>query len=197
MLIPLAAPTTAVVSLAEAKSWLRVEHAEKDDDIRDLVAAATAYVAQQADLTLAPTSFEQRVDRWPVGCVELDTGPVRDIADVVYLDPAGAEQSIDAADFAWEPTSTGARVWLTAGFSQPALADRPGAVRIVFAAGFNDPQATAGDDRLELPAQASTAIRLLVAHWWRNRETVSLGAPPASMPFGVDAIIETLRVYRA
>jgi uncharacterized phiE125 gp8 family phage protein len=196
MLIPLAAPTTLVVTLAEAKSWLKVEHAEKDEDIGDLVAAATAFVGGEAELTLAPTVFEQRLDGWPTGCVELDAGPVRSVDEIIYLDEAGDEQSLDAGEWDWEPTGLGARVWLTTAATRPRLADRPGGVRILFAAGFNDPAASDGNDRLKLPDQVKTTIRLLVAHWWRNRETVVLGASPASLPFGVDAMITNLRVYR-
>lgn len=41
---------------------------------------------------------------------------------------------------------------------------------------------------------ADHAAFLLAAHWYLNREAVTLGAQPAAIPFGVEALLEPVRV---
>jgi uncharacterized phiE125 gp8 family phage protein len=198
MLIPLAAATTPVVSKDDMKAHLRVQHDQHDALIEDYIVSASDYVAQQAELVLAPTSLEERFDGWPIGCVHLSAGPVREVESIVYLDADGVEQQVDAADWRWEPTGPSAEVWTLSGFSAPTLqTERRGAVRILYTAGFNDPDASDGDDRLRLPARARQAVRMLVMHWYENRGTIIAGDTVANVPIAVDALIDSLRVYRS
>lgn len=201
MLIPLDAATSQVLSVAEMKPHLKVQHTRDDSLIGDLIAAAAEYVGQQTELVLQPTSIEQRLDCWTHGrCVLLAAGPVREVEAVTYLDVDGIEREVDAEDYRWEPTPHGAELWFVSGFNAPTLqADRKGAVRIVFSAGFNAP--TEGgetrDPRLNLPHRALQAVRMLVMHWYEHRGAILVGDQPYNVPLAVDTLIDSLRAYRS
>jgi uncharacterized phiE125 gp8 family phage protein len=198
MLIPLDAADTFILTTPELKAQLKVQHTSDDALIEDYRASATALVGRLAEVVLAPTTFEQRLDCWPIGCVVIETGPVREVDSIVYIDADGAEQAVDDAHWRWEPTRGGAEVWFLSAFTRPAVqTERRGAVRILFTAGYNEPDATAGDPRLTLPAEARQAVRMLVMHWYANREPVVLGATVESVPFAVETLIDALRVYRS
>ena len=52
-----------------------------------------------------------------------------------------------------------------------------------------------GDEELDMPETTVQAIRLLVGHWYENREAVSsTGAIPKEVPFGVMSLLWLDRV---
>lgn len=196
MLIKLSAPTSRPVTLDEFKRHIDVEHDDQDETIQIYLDAATDHVASACEQVLAPVDIEQREDCWPRAVLLLEAGPVRGIDEVAYLDGDGVEQVVDPSNYDWQPHSTGAQFWFVPGFARPALAQRPGSLRIRFAAGFNDPAASEGDPRLDLPRQGRQAILLLAAHWYRNREAVGNGAF-VEVPLSAQTCINQLRVWRA
>lgn len=214
MLKRIVAPTTSPVSVADIKNDLQIDDTDQDLNISLKLAAAVAYVSGLTETVLAPATFEQRFDRWagqdlgrrqgsyaydrevPFGLwrFQLDTGPVRDVTAVKYLDANGVLQTVDPALWDWERSRAAADVWTLSSFQLPVLAHRPGSVRIIFAAGFNDPYSSEGDDSLNLPEQAPQAIRLLVAHWYSNREDVTVDKL-GTIPHGVEDLANQIRVY--
>jgi uncharacterized phiE125 gp8 family phage protein len=195
MLRRIAAATNWPVSLEEVKEHLEVEHDERDRLIEGYIRSAVQYVEREIEQVLVPTDFEQRSDCWTYPYIVFETGPVRGIDSVTYLDEDGAEQTVDAANYEWERTALGAHFWLADDFTQPVVLDRPGSIRIRFSAGYNDPDATPGDDDFIVPEQAKQAILLLVGHWWANREAVGPGNT-AGLEFAVDALLQPIKVYR-
>jgi uncharacterized phiE125 gp8 family phage protein len=55
---------------------------------------------------------------------------------------------------------------------------------------------TAGYDEGEEPADIRQAVRMLVAHWFINREAAVLGTIAMEVPHGVDAILSRYRTVR-
>lgn len=200
MLIPLDAATSPVLTVAEVKPHLKVQHSRDDALIEEFIAAAAEYIGQQTELVLQPMTIEQRLDAWPCGyrCVLLAAGPVRTVDGVSYLDVDGVEREVDAADYRWEATTHGAELWFVSGFSAPTLqTDRKGAVRIAFTAGFNDPTEADADARLALPNRVRQAVRMLVMHWYEHRGTIVVGDQPYPVPLAVETLIDSLRAYRS
>ncbi|MDZ4376475.1 MAG: hypothetical protein U1C74_34255, partial [Phenylobacterium sp.] len=164
MIIVTAAADTLPVTRAEALAQLRILSEDDLDTgqiglIDDLIEEAVETVERSTGLTLSPKDLEQRFEAWPCGReLVLGAAPVRDVTDVAYLDADGDEQSVDPAHWSWEPTSTGAVIRFRSTWSSPGLdSDNPCPVRVRFASGCNDPNATAGDPRLDLPRPARTA----------------------------------------
>lgn len=197
MLIVTDAAETLPVTRAQALAQLRILDESSLDTgqlalIDDLVEEAVEKVEIETGLTLSPKGMQQSFSGWPCGrTLELSASPVRQVTEIAYLDDAGAEQTLDASDWTWEPTGDGAVIALASGWSRPSLSsNNPFPVRVRFWAGCNDPAGTPGDPRLDLPRPARTAIRLLIEAWFRN---------PASQGVMVEAaedLCTSVKVYR-
>jgi len=184
-----------VVSVADAKKHLRVDHSDDDTYIEGLVAAATAWLdgpAGWVGRSLGVQTLEARVAGF--GCyferIELPCPPVIEILSVQYLDANGAEQTVDPSNY----LSRDGEIWLKSTFLAPAVyRDDPLPVAIQYRAGYGVPP-----DFTEnlLPPPVKVAILLLIGHWFENREPVVFGQSIADLPFAVEALLAPYRVYR-
>lgn len=196
MLIQLSRAASPAVPLDQVLRHLRVEGAEYEAEVPAYLAAAQAFVEARTGRILSPSEWELRTTGWSPAMVPLPLWPVREVTEVRYLDPAGADQVRDPATWFWLPTEAGALVeWNGGG---PALSPRPQNVRIRFQAGCTPPDATGGGDdpRLDLPPQALQAVLLLAAHWFEQRTPVNVGNIVNDLPFALQAILEQLRIFR-
>lgn len=194
-LFTILAASSSPVSRAQLMAQLRLDDsadAEQLERLDEMIADAVDHLQRETGLTLAPTDYEQRLDCWPAGRrIKLAAGPVRGIDQVAYVDEAGVERVVSSDDYQLVlERRDEASLYLATGFSSPALADWPGAIRIRFAAGYDDPTATGSGDepRLALPGQARQAVIALASAWFDDRA--------AGEPEAVRRVINLLRVYR-
>lgn len=212
MLIPIADPTTWPVSIPQLRAQLRLDTEDFDLDLTDYRAGAVALIEAETTRILSPRTLEYRVDAWPY-CypgfpwsaawpneIVLPVAPVRDVREISYLDADAVLQVLPDSDWYFDRTEDGAIVRFVSGWSAPTVASqRKGAVRIQFDAGYDAPEGGTGtgdDPAFRLPDQVAPCVRFLVAHWFRNREPVSVGASVAELPLGAQALINQLRIYR-
>lgn len=199
MLTLITAATAGPVTLEEVIAHCRAPKDTSDDDVLEAyLDAATAFVADRANLVLAPASY--RIDRceWWSGKLEILLKPVREIVSVKYLDENGAQQTVGEENYRLSRTNSGACLELLSTYSQPAVkADAHNAVQIELLAGYDDPDATgSGDDpELVVPPQAQHAIKMMTSHWYDKREAVDSNLL-MSLPLAVEALIAQIRVYR-
>jgi uncharacterized phiE125 gp8 family phage protein len=187
-------PAKEPLTLAEAKLWCRITSAADDDVVLALVAAARKRVERGTELALLTQTVEVKLDGfWGSCAIELPMPPLQEVVSVKYLDPAGAEQTLDPATYVVSTHRRPGRVWLAHGKSWPATKDEREAVTVTFKAGFGDEPA----DLLEAAPNLVHAVRLLVAHYDRHREAVLAGAAPALVPEGVDALMAGERIPEA
>lgn len=181
------APAEAIVSLAEAKAHLVVDHGEDDALIESLVAAATAHLDGWSGVlgrALVAQTWRQGFDGFR-DCLRLRLGPVADITSVAYVDTAGAAQTVSTSLYRLLADDLGAFVHLAEGMAWPSTACRPDAVTVTFVAG------TAAAD---VPKPIRLAILMLVAQWYRAREAASdPGGDVGELPFAVTALIAPFR----
>lgn len=173
-----------VVSLADAKAFLRVEHDDEDVLIASLVAAAVGLVERNTGKNLTPKIVRQTLAGFPAGgsgAIALWRGPATSVVELAHDDSDGNEQLV--ADFRLIEGGNG-RLLPAHGESWPATASGPGTVRLTYVAGYEP----ADRERLQL----AQAVRMLVAHWYGNREAVGAGSL-AEVPFAVDAILAPFR----
>ncbi len=194
-------PATEPLSLADAKSHLRVDINDDDALIQSYITAArqrveeASYhklVTQTVQLTLdefpwnSPrgwfdgTYYRQRRDRWPV--IELEP-PVQSITSVTYVDPAGNVQTLDPSKYRVDVNSSPGR--LTPALNQlwPATANVIAAVTVLYVAGFGAASA--------VPVKLMEAIRLLLGHYYNNREQILSGTRLVALeiPEGFDDLV--------
>ena len=152
-----------LLTLAEAKDHLRVDHTDEDVYITALVAA----VSSSLDGTSGEYGHAIGAQRWQVaaygpdasGRVYLPVGPVLSLVSIRYWpDGGGAQVTATLADF--DLVSADSRAWVKAGAGGwPALADRIDAVEIVWQAGYSP-----------VPDDVKSAARLMLGDFYANRE---------------------------
>ena len=175
-------PTAAPVSVDVMKDHLRVMHGDEDGYIGDLIDAAVAYLDGYKGVlgrAIMRQTWVAMISGFP-SRVNLRMAPFNSLDKVEYLDAANALQTLDSNAY-YVINSEPAEVYFTG--SLPGVTDRPDAVRLEF---------TVGSD--SAPADVVHLIKLMVAHWYENREPVSVGGVVARFPYAVDALIAKLKV---
>ena len=175
----LTGPALEPVTLAEAKTFLRVAHDDDDDVIAALIAGARVHIEAQ--------TWRLVRDVWPIdGRIMVLPAPLRALsaARIVKLD--GTQHSIDPGQFAVDKAAAPAVLALEPG-TLP-ISDRPVAgIELDIEAGY-------GDSAAAVPEPLRQAIRLLIAHWYENRGLTAIGHEVAVLPLSVAALIAPYRV---
>jgi uncharacterized phiE125 gp8 family phage protein len=182
LLIP---PSVEPWTLADAKSFLRVEHDDDDAIIASLVAAARGHVEALTRRALLTQRWRFVLDAWPVdGRVELRMAPLRSLIAARVFDHANNAGTIDVAAFV---ADTAANVIASPCWSLP----RPGRA----SAGIElDVELGYGALATDVPDALRHAVRMLAAHWYDNRGLAAVGATIAVLPAGAAALIAPYRV---
>ena len=195
MLIRLSQPDSLIVSLADVKKQAVIDTTDDDDLLTAYIKAATRLVEDRTGRILVPTEFEWRADAWNDGLV-IPVVPLRTVTEIVYLDEDHVQQTLSADWYSVE-SETGFEIRYNEGFTAPAVSSRSQAVRVQFAAGFDDPTASGSGDDPQLAQDPADRIivMMLVAHWYGRRELVAAEAT-SEVPFSADMLISTRRIYR-
>jgi len=163
--------TEAVVSLAEAKAYLRVDHDDDDTVITTMVAAVTDWTAGPdgwLGRSLVLHTLELRQPSFPAYCyggIILPRPPFNALESIVYLDTDSAEQTLSSDVYTTYKGGDGlTRVSPVDGESWPATADHPEAVKVRYAAGYGD----AGTD---VDPGIRQALLMTVASMYDARES--------------------------
>ncbi|MDX0897438.1 phage gp6-like head-tail connector protein [Sinorhizobium medicae] len=187
-------PADVVVSLAEAKSHLRVFHNDDDAYIDALVETATALL-DGADGWLGRALVEQvwqyNIDRFPcpdsygrAGRVYIPLAPLMSVDTVEYTKTDGTTAAItDFRTFGLGSTQP-SYILPAVDASWPTTRCEPETARITFTAGYAEP-----------PVGIKHAILLMVGHWYENREDVSDGNL-VEMPLASKALLMPHRNWR-
>ena len=164
MLIRLSTPSGLAVPLDEMKAGLRILGSAEDARLQRLTRAETRRYEDYTGRIMLPTSLEYRLNRWR-NPICLPAAPVREVTEVVYLDANHVEQTLASSAWYEVITPSGAEIWFTDGFSAPTLSDRQQAVRVRFAAGYDEEGTTGADDPELAPVEIDqiNIIRLVQA----------------------------------
>lgn len=157
-------PSTFPITLSEAKANLVVTHSDDDGLITALIAAATARLEAALGYAVMPQTWEIALDAFPTKEIVLPRWPVASVSSVKYTDPDGVEQTVSSDDYEVDTYSRPGWVIPISGFAWPTTMETVNAVRVRWVAG-------AGAE-----PQDKQAVQLLVAQWFKNRETDTI--PP-------------------
>src|ERR1700712_2148290 len=98
--ILLTAPAAEPWSVAEAKSFLRVEHDDDDTIIASLISAARNHVEALTRRALITQTWRVVLVQWPFdGRIKLRMGPLRSVIAARVYDSANVASSIDVERF--------------------------------------------------------------------------------------------------
>ncbi len=184
------------VSVAEAKEHLRIVDTTDDDDyVGQLVDAATTWCEDYCDRTFADKQLTVAFDDFFGTRIELPRPPVRLNAvssgatvTISYVDTGGAMQTLTWAqsgtqDFRLDRDHVPALVFPLYLGVWPSVRLDDKSVQITYLAGYGG--------AANVPTPAKHAIKMLVGHWYANREAV--GNAGQNVPLGVSALLEPLK----
>lgn len=184
------APAEGVITLAEAKAHLRVEHGEEDALITALVQAATDRLdGWSGILGRCLVTQTWRVDTYDFPPDDMIRLPFPDVQSVVvtYVDPDGATQTLSGSTYHLVNDHMAGRLDLAYGAAWPETAIRPDAMRVTMVAGYGAASA--------VPQPIKSALKLMVGDMYKNRESGVIGtvAFDIKMSTTVDALIAPYR----
>jgi len=188
------APASALLTLEDAKTHLRVDDDVDDALIDGLIGAATDLLDGYSGIlgrALITQTWRQSFSAFPV-CGEiadrfrLPLGPLRAVTSIKYYDALDVEQ--DFTEFTAVSDALGPMVVLNYGSWWPITAIRPDAVTVTWTCGY-------GDSAADVPAPIIHAAKLLVGDWYDNRDDTAIGQSiaPSVMPNGVRMLLAPYR----
>ncbi len=189
-LVLVTAPGVEPVSLAEAKSHLRVDTTDDDALITALITAAREQVENDTRRALVTQTWDYVLDAFPSGSeIVLPLPPLQSVTSITYRDKDGNSSTFDASNYVVDTAGMFGRVVLKSGVTWPSVTLYPaGAVTVRFVAGYGDAGA--------VPQSLKQAILLLVGHLYENREAAIMGTIVRDLPLGYDALVWQRRALR-
>jgi uncharacterized phiE125 gp8 family phage protein len=182
LLVP---PAAEPWTVAEAKSFLRVEHGDDDTIIASLISAARCHVEALTRRALIMQTWRVLLDQWPCdGLIKLRMGPLRSVIAARVYDFTNVASTIDVERFV---ADAAANVIASPGWSLPLPGRAIAGIELDVELGF-------GAAPADVPDVLRHAIRTLVAHWYENRGLAAIGANVAMLPGSVNAMIASYRV---
>lgn len=189
-------PAVEPITLAEARLHLRLasDYTSEDATIEALIKAARKMAEHELGRKLITQKWDMVLDAFPAGdeSIRLHSLLVKaqSIEQIVYLDTAGAPQTLSAAAYTLDPHSLPGYVFLNDGFGWPSdVADSANAVKVRVVCGY-------GDTAADVPQQVVAWIKVQLATLWRNREAFVAGVSVSELPNRfVDRLLDSERLY--
>ena len=198
-------PAAEPVTLAEAKAHLRVDIANDDSLITDLIASARQAAESHTRRALVTQTWRLSLDRFPgkplpwwdgvregaeipepANAVELPRPPLQSVTAVTAYDDTDAATVMPAADYFVDTDREPGRIVLRSGKTWPSVTRVANGVEVVFVAGYGAASA--------VPQAIRQGILMLVGHTYENREAVVTDGAAAELPLGVAALWRPYRV---
>ena len=184
------------VTVAEMKEHLRIVDSTDDDTyVGELIDVATTWCEDYCDRTFADTAstvafvdfFGTRIEL-PRPPVRLNATAANATVTISYVDTGGTSQTLTWAEsgtqqFRLDRDHVPGLVYPKYLEVWPSVRLDDKSVQITYLAGYGGAQL--------VPKPAHHAIKMLVGHWYANREAV--GSVGQDVPMGVAALLEPLK----
>jgi hypothetical protein len=210
-------PASNPVTLAEAKLHLRIDNTDDDTLIGNLITAATRWAEDYCDRTFCQTQWQMRLDSFygaigspvqfglkadgnniegrqgtvPQLDVELprppmvQAGTATSVSITYTPSVSGTTATLDATEYRVDRQATPGACRPLYGRTWPTHLMDQNSVTVTWWAGYSA-------DGTSVPATVKSAILMLVAHLWRNRE-MAAEAALTEVPMGTRALLDTVR----
>lgn len=179
-------PASTVVSLAEAKTFLRIDSDYDDDDayIISLIDVATSVVEEFTRRRLISQTFNIFYDEFP-SYIDLQIGEVASVTHIKYYDTSNSLQTLAASNYDVDTKIRPGRIYESENGDFPDTFERPNAVEVEFVVG-----ATAG----EVPAPIKQAMFIVIGRYYENRQDVVTGTIASELPLMVNHLLTPYRL---
>lgn len=180
---------TDVITLAEAKTHLRILAASHPDDayITGLITAAREWTELYTERAIGTQTLEIALDEFPNAFVLVPS--VQSVTSVKYLDVNNLEQTVTSTDYVLDNYSNPAWIVPAYGKVWPATYCTANAVKVRFVSGY--------DVGNPCPQAMIAAMKLMIGHLYENRQEDVLGNTRISfnsLPMGIYALLQAYRL---
>lgn len=179
-------PVSEPVSLAEAKAFARRTTATEDALFTALITAARQVCENEIQRALLPQSWEKTLDVFPDE-IELPYPPVTSVTSLKFNDVDGNPQTLNPTSYRLDSASEPAWIVPAFGLTWPATHASVNAVTVEYVAGYANAAA--------VPEAIKTWIKLMVNHYYENREASIPGVTLQPIPF-IGGLLDPYRVLR-
>jgi len=188
------APASIPVTLTEAKAHLRVDFTTDDTLITTLINVATEYAEKRLGRALITQTWDLYMDEWPEGdTIEIPFSPLQSITHIKYYDTSNVEQTWASSNYVVDTISEPARVIQSAtGNGYQSLYNRPNAINVRFVCGY-------GAASTNIPETIRAGIKLLISHFYENREGLVIGQGTVAelqIPKAVESLFNMMTINR-
>ncbi len=183
-------PTVEPLTTAEAKSHLRVDVTDDDTLIDALVKAARQRLEEETSRAFITQTWRLNLSSWPChGIIRLPRPPLATVVSVIYTDVDGVARTWAATNYHTLLTMEPGAIVL------PPLGGWPGEslytglpIAVQYTCGY-------GATAASVPEPLRVALRMLLGHWYENREAVAVAAMQVlKLPMSVEWLLDPYRM---
>ena len=189
-------PTVEPVTLSEAKSHMRITHTDEDDLIRAYIESARIYTEQYLSRSMVSQTWDFNYDLFPSfgDSIEIPLPPLKSVTTVKYYDGDEVQQTWDNTKYTVDTDSTPPLLYANMGESYPTTRLFRKSVTIRAVTGYTDSAASPIDLADNVPNSIKTAISMLVAHLYENREIAMVGLSASETPMSYQTILASYKL---
>ena len=171
-----------IVSTNDLKTFLRVDHSDEDTLIEALRSAAIEYVQNYCNVQLGDVTAVMYLDEFR-GTWEIPIGPVRSITSIEYNNTPSTTLTLSTSQYYTDLKRKPARITT---ISPPTVhPDTSNGVQVTMELGYQI---------ANIPDGLIHAIKLLVAHFYENRNIVVVGTTATEVPNLIHSLLNPYRV---
>lgn len=187
------APATEPVTLAEAKSHLKVDHAADDDYLTNFVIpAARRYAETLTHRAFITQTWVLKLNGFARDPITLPRPPLSSVTSITYLDSNGDSQTWATSEYTAEkPTGEHAlhgQVWLAYGKTYPSTRGVVDDVTVTFVAGYGAASA--------VPIGIKHGVFMLVEDLYRQRGSQILGMISTKAAIAAESLLSPFIAHR-
>tara|TARA_R110000744_G_scaffold278092_2_gene390377 strand:- start:6563 stop:7165 length:603 start_codon:yes stop_codon:yes gene_type:complete len=180
---------TQVVTLAEAKSHLRVDFSEDDAYINSLCMAAQETFENYCNVILMDTTISQFCSYW-TDTQQLYHSPISGSGEASVT---SIEYFVNGTLTTWPNTNyipnihaCPVTIWTAENETYPTQDVRPDAIKIIYKIGYNN--------IANVPDGAKQAIKILVGQWYENRQEAVVGRSVGRIPMTATYLMNKYKI---
>ena len=181
-LVQKVAPINDLLSLDEAKSFMRILDNDSDSDIQAIIKSCIEYVENYTNRQFITATYELYTETF-IKNMRLPKNPIQSITSIEYLDEDGVYQTL-STDYYYIYGENGvSKIYFQD--TLPTHKEHKNAIRITFIAGY-------GDDSTSVPESIKSCVKVLVSTLYENREHYVVGFTSVSIETEANPIIDKM-----
>lgn len=186
--------TVAVAACSFGVSIIKqTAEAAEDSLLSALITTARQWVESFARRALITQTWKLYLDGWPCASnIVLPFGSLQSITHCKYTDSTGTQSTFSSSYYSEDTISEPGRLVLNNDQSWPSgVLNTLNPIEVQFVCGY-------GDNSTDVPSSIRTAIKMMAANWYENREPVSPGLSsydPKILPMSVKSILYPYRLF--